>query len=92
MKELYGIGNGKINRIIELEFCILNLQQKIIKATSKTDLIICSTILSCIKNNIMRDLYDDESFNGLIYCINQISLEITRRMTLYDEERLPKLY
>ena len=81
-----------MKRKVELEFCILNLQQRIIKAISKTDLLICSTILSCIKNNIMRDLYNDGSFNKLIYCINQISLEITRRMTLYDEECMSKLY
>ena len=81
-----------MKRKVELEICLLNLQQKIIKAKNKTDLLICSTILSCIKNNIMRDLYNNESFNKLIYCTNQISLEITRRMTLYDEERLSRLY
>lgn len=81
-----------MKRKVELEFCLLNLQQRIVKAISKTDLLICSTILNCIKCNIMRDLYNDESFNKLIYYTNQISLEITRRMTLYDEERLSKLY
>lgn len=81
-----------MKRKVELEICILNLQQKIIKAKSKTDLLICSTILSCIKNNIMRDLYNDEYFTKLMYYTNQISLEITRRMILYDEECLPKLY
>ena len=81
-----------MKRKVEIEMCLLNLQQRIIKAINKTDLIICSIILSCIKNNIMRDLYNDESFNKLIYYTNQISLEITRRMTLYDEECLSKLY
>ena len=81
-----------MKRKVELEFCLLNLQQRIVKAISKTDLLICSTILNCIKYNIMRDLYNDESFNKLIYCTNQISLEITRRMNLYDEERMSKLY
>lgn len=81
-----------MKRKVELEMCLLNLQQRIIKAKNKTDLLICSTILSCIKNNIMRDLNNDESFNKLIYYTNQISLEITRRMVLYDEECLSKLY
>ena len=81
-----------MKRKVELEMCLLNIQQRIIKAINKTDLIICSTILSCIKNNIMRDLYNDESFNKLIYYTNQISLEITRRMTLYDEECMSRLY
>ena len=81
-----------MKRKIELEMCLLNLQQRIIKAKNKTDLLICSTILSCIKNNIMKDLYNDEFFNKLIYYTNQISLEITRRMVIYDEECLPKLY
>ena len=81
-----------MKRKVELEMCLLNLQQRIIKAKNKTDLLICSTILSCIKNNIMKDLYNDEFFNKLIYYTNQISLEITRRMVIYDEECLPKLY
>lgn len=81
-----------MKRKVELEMCLLNIQQRIIKTINKTDLIICSTILSCIKNNIMRDLYNDESFNKLIYYTNQISLEITRRMTLYDEECMSRLY
>lgn len=82
----------EMKRKVELEMCLLNIQQRIIKAINKTDLIICSTILSCIKNNIMRDLYNDESFNKLMYYTNQISLEITRRMTLYDEECMSRLY
>lgn len=81
-----------MKRKVEIDNCILNLQDRILKAKNKTDLLICSTILSCIKNNIMRDLYNDESFNKLIYCTNQISLEITRRMSLYDEECLSRLY
>lgn len=81
-----------MKRKVELEMSLLNLQQRIIKAKNKTDLLICSTILSCIKNNIMKDLYNDEFFNKLIYYTNQISLEITRRMVLYDEECLSKLY
>lgn len=81
-----------MKRKVELEICLLNLQQKIIKAINKTDLLICSTILSCIKNNIMKDLCNDESFNKLIYYTNQISLEITRRMALYDEECVSRLH
>lgn len=81
-----------MKRKVEIDNCILNLQDRILKAKNKKDLLICSIILSCIKNNIMRDLYNDENFNKLIYCTNQISLEITRRMTLYDKERMPKLY
>ena len=81
-----------MKRKVEIDNCILNLQDRILKAKNKKDLLICSTILSCIKNNIMRDLYNDESFNKLIYYTNQISLEITRRMVLYDEECLSKLY
>ena len=81
-----------MKRKVELEMCLLNIQQRIIKAINKTDLIICSIILSCIKNNIMRELYNDESFNKLIYYTNQISLEITRRMVSYDEECVSRLY